>query len=62
MTVKQLQKRYTRTVKSGDGWVTYLQIDQQGFCVVDRTTKARAIWYAKMLAIALHRMISEVKR
>jgi hypothetical protein len=54
--VARLQKKYTRVVKIGDSWNTYLQIDHQGFCVVEQTTKTRAMFYARMLAIALERV------
>lgn len=40
----------------GDKWNTYLQIDHQSFCVVDQTSKKRAMWFANMLAVALDRM------
>jgi hypothetical protein len=44
-------------VKIGEHWNTYLQIDQQGFCVVEQTTRDRAQWFGKMLAIALDRLV-----
>lgn len=56
--VSRLRRRYTRVVKMGDYWNTYLQIDHQGFCVVEQTTRARAQWFGKMLAVALDRMLS----
>lgn len=56
--VSRLRRRYVRTVKMGDQWNTYLQIDHQGFCVVEQTTRARAQWFGKMLAVALDRMLS----
>ena len=56
--VSRLRRRYTRVVKMGDHWSTYLQIDHQGFCVVEQTTRARAQWFGKMLAVALDRMLS----
>lgn len=59
--VSRLRRRYVRTVKMGDQWNTYLQIDHQGFCVVEQTTRARAQWFGKMLAIALDRMLSANK-
>jgi hypothetical protein len=58
-TIKRLQDKYTSVVKIGSKWNTYLQIDHQGFCVVEQTTKKRAQWYAKMLAIALARVESK---
>jgi hypothetical protein len=59
--VRTMQKRYTRVVKIGDKWNTYLQIDHQGFCVVKQTTKKRAGVYSKMLATALVRLIENLK-
>ena len=56
--VSRLRRRYTRVVKMGDHWNTYLQIDHQGFCVVEQTTRERAQWFGKMLAVALDRMLS----
>lgn len=56
--VSRLRRRYTRVVKMGDQWNTYLQIDHQGFCVVEQTTRERAQWFGKMLAVALDRMLS----
>ena len=56
-TVKELEAKYTRIVKMDGRWNTHLQIDQQGFIVCFDTTKARAKWYAKMLAMALERLI-----
>jgi len=57
-TLAEIRRKYTRVVKLGPGWDTVLQIDHQGFSVVERATKARAQWYAKMLAIALERLLS----
>ena len=57
-TINSIRKRYIRTFKVGDGWTTYLQIDHQSFCVVDDTTRERARWFGKMLAIALERMLN----
>lgn len=56
--VSRLRRRYTRVVKIGDKWNTYLQIDHQGFCVVEQTVRQRAQWYGKMLAISLARMLA----
>jgi len=56
--VSRLRRRYTRVVKIGDKWNTYLQIDHQGFCVVEQTTRHRAQWFGKMLAVALERMLA----
>ena len=60
--VSRLRRRYTRVVKIGDQWNTYLQIDHQGFCVVEQTSRARAQWFGKMLAVALDRMLSSNNR
>jgi len=57
--VRILKKKYVRTQKIGDKWNTYLQIDHQGFCVVEQTTKKRAEWFGKMLAVALSRVSAE---
>lgn len=57
MTEKQASDQYTRVVKIGDKWTTFLRIDHQEFCVVEQTTAKRAKWFAKMLAIALCRLV-----
>lgn len=57
--VSRLRRRYTRVVKMGDKWNTYLQIDHQGFCVVEQTCRHRAQWFGKMLAVALERMLAD---
>lgn len=59
--VSRLRRRYTRVVKRGDKWNTYLQIDHQGFCVVEQTCRQRAQWFGKMLAVALERMLAANK-
>ena len=56
--VIRLRRRYVRTVKIGDKWNTYLQIDHQGFCVVEQTCHHRARWFGKNLAVALERMLA----
>lgn len=56
--VSRLRRRYTRVVKIGGKWNTYLQIDHQGFCVVEQTCRQRAQWFGKMLAVALERMLA----
>ena len=56
--VSRLRRRYTRVVKVGDKWNTYLQIDHQGFCVVEQTCRHRAQWFGEMLAVALERMLA----
>jgi hypothetical protein len=57
--VRIIRKKYVRTIKIGDKWNTFLQIDHQGFCVVEQTTKRRAEWFGKMLAVALARFSAE---
>jgi hypothetical protein len=54
--IKTLKKKYVIVTKIGDKWNTYLQIDHQGFCVVEQTTKKRANWFGDMLATALSRI------
>jgi hypothetical protein len=43
----------------GNKWNTYLQIDHQGFTVVEQTTKKQAEFFGEMLAIALSRVTTE---
>ena len=57
--VARMKKKYVQVKKLGDRWNTYLQIDHQGFCVVEQTTKKRAEFFGKMLAIALARVTPE---
>lgn len=59
MNRADLRKKYTRTVKMCGKWNTYLQVGVQGFCVVEQTTKKRALWYADMLAGALENVVKE---
>lgn len=54
--VARMKKKYVRVKQIGHKWNTYLQIDHQGFSVVEQTTKKRAEFYGKMLAIALSRV------
>ena len=54
--VARMKAKYVRVKKMGDKWNTYLQIDHQGFCVVEQTTKKRAEFFGKMLSIALARV------
>ena len=58
MTVNEVKEKYVRVVKINGKWNAYLQIDQQGFCVCEQTTKKRANWYADMLTAALQRLIT----
>jgi hypothetical protein len=55
----RMKKKYVRIKKIGCLWNTYLQIDHQGFTVVEQTTKKRAEFFSKMLAIALARVNAE---
>ena len=55
--LNRLRKQYTRVVKIGGAWNTYLTIDHQEFCVVDGTHYGRARWYSRMLAVALARLL-----
>lgn len=62
MTLKQIRTRYTRVIKIGKGWSTYLEIDHQGFQIngdCEPTTRKRARWYADMLAFALKRFLEK---
>ena len=56
---KRLRDKYTRISKIGGNWTTFLSVGSQEFHVVDGTEKARAKWYADMLAIALENLINE---
>ncbi len=62
MTVQEIQNKYTRIVKQDSKNLAYLQIGHQGFCVCPGTTKVRAKWFCKMLAVALSRLIEENAR
>jgi hypothetical protein len=55
----RMKEKYVQVKKIGDKWNTYLQIDHQGFSVVEQTTKKRAEFFGKMLAIALSRVNAE---
>jgi hypothetical protein len=50
--IRRMKAKYVRVKKMGEKWNTYLQIDHQGFSVVEQTTKKRAEFFGKMLAIA----------
>ena len=56
-SIDRMKARYVRVVKLGGSWNVFLQIDHQGFSVVEQTDKKRADWYAKMLGIALERLV-----
>jgi cysteinyl-tRNA synthetase len=57
--IRRMKEKYVRVKKMGDKWNTYLQVDHQGFSVVEQTTKKRAEFFGKMLAIALARVNAE---
>jgi len=57
VTQADIVKKYTRVVKIGDKWNTYMQVGVQGFCVCDKVSKKHADWYAKMLGIAIEAII-----
>jgi hypothetical protein len=59
---KRIRKRYTRVAQYGNVYAAYLQIDHQGFCVVEETTRSRANWWCDQLAHALERLIQENKK
>lgn len=65
MTTKQRQaairKRYVLITEIFGGWNTYLQIDHQGFCIFQGTSKRRAAWFARQLTVALDRMLENHK-
>lgn len=56
---KSIDTKNTRVVKIGRSWNCYLVIDNQSFCVVEDRTKKEAKWYAKMLEIALDRLLEK---
>jgi hypothetical protein len=58
---KRIKNEYTRVVKIADKWNTYIQIDNQGFTIVEQTTKKRATWFADMAAIALNKFLIKEK-
>jgi hypothetical protein len=60
MTAKELQKKYTRVVKVGDWYNTYLQVDCQGVLIAIQRPKVDAIWYSKMVGIMLEKIVKEV--
>lgn len=62
LTTAAIRKRYVRTRKMGDSWSTYLQVDHQGFLIVENSSRSRAQWFGKMLAIALARLIETERK
>ena len=59
MTISEVKRKYTKLEKMTDGWCLYLQIDHQGFLIIEATSKKQANWWAEMLAIALKRLIEK---
>lgn len=55
--LQRIRRRYVKVVRRGEHWAALLEIDHQSFYVVENTTKSRAQWFAKMLTVALARMI-----
>lgn len=56
---KRIHKKYIQVRKIGTKWNAFLQVDFQGFAVVEQTTRKRAIWFGWMLAAALARLVQE---
>ena len=56
---KRLRGKYTRIAMIGGKWSTLLSVGVQSFRVVENATKARAKWYADMLAVAIENLIKE---
>jgi len=54
-----IHRKNVRVVKMAEKWNTYLMIDHQSFSVCEQTTKKRAQWFGKMLAVSLQRLITE---
>jgi hypothetical protein len=61
MNFTEIRNRYTRVIKIGNKWNTYLKIDEQDFRVAQQTTYRRAQWHGIMLALALQRMLNHNK-
>lgn len=58
-TLRQVRARYTAVNGAPrQGWRTILVIDHQSFTVYQGDNRRLAQWYRRMLAIALHRMLS----
>ena len=53
----RLRRRYTRIVKQPDGFAAFVQIEHQGFCVVEGTSRRRANWFRSQVSIALARLV-----
>ncbi len=56
---KRLRDKYTNIDKICGRWTTMLSIGVQSFRVVEGTSRARAKWYADMLAVAIENLIKE---
>jgi len=54
---REIKKKYTRVAKFGDTPILFLSIDQQEFKI--EITPRKVMWFQKMLAIALTRMIEK---
>ena len=59
MTLEAVRTKYTRVSKVFGKWSAYIQIDHQGFCIIEGTTKKRANWIADMAAIAIKRLLDD---
>lgn len=59
---KRIAKDYVRVVQIADAWNTYVNIEFQSFCIVEQTTKERAIYFGEMMASALHNLLKIEKR
>ena len=56
---KRIRDKYTNIAKICGRWTTMLSIGVQSFHVVEGTSRARAKWYADMLAVAIENLIKE---
>jgi hypothetical protein len=57
VTVEDIQAKYTTVEKHGGQYIAVLKIGNQSFFVGNKTVKAHAQWYARMLAKALQVLI-----
>lgn len=55
--INRIRHHYTRVVKMGSSWNTYLRIEGQGFQVAKQVTLIEAKWYAQTLAAALEQLL-----
>lgn len=58
-TTRQLKEKYSYISKIDGKWNGYFKVGCQSFCIVEGTTKLRALWFTRMLSIALERIISD---